>query len=355
LSDKILTRMGDGERVRMTPSEIKADIQDGTADASKRAKVPELTAEEQQQLYDIMADPSRIVSVKPGEEVIVTDDGCSMSFYSGQDGGGVGAPLSRMQAVLTYERACGADTTSLGNSDYSYKPVKSIINIEANEYYNISQVSTAPFFYGAQPNMGLYFQPDGPCPNAAELMPLGKIDEARKSQEQAADYLTDDLVFVGKKLADVGLEGLNFDTSGSAGDADFLASLRAVEKLKKDLPDLPILMGGSGEFIIGMHGDLNYNDQRLAGMYSFEQAKAVEAAGADIFGMAVNTVTTKSVQWNLARAVTYLKATTEAVNIPVHANVGMGVCGVPMMEQPPIDSVTRVSKTLVQIGKADGL
>jgi len=81
----------------------------------------------------------------------------------------------------------------------------------------------------------------------------------------------------------------------------------------------------------------------------------VETAGADIFGMAVNTVTTESVQWNLARAVTYLKATTTAVNIPVHANVGMGVCGVPMMEQPPIDSVTRVSKTLVQIGKADGL
>jgi dimethylamine--corrinoid protein Co-methyltransferase len=355
MSEKILTRMGDGERVRMTPSEIKADIRDGTADASKRAKIAELTAQEQEQLYAIMADPSRIVSVKPGEEVIVTDDGCSMSFYSGQDGGGVGAPLSRMQAVLTYERACGADTTSLGNSDYSYKPVKSIINIEANEYYNTSQVSTAPFFYGAQPNLGLYFQPDGPCPNAAELMPLGKIDEARKSQEQAADYLTDDLVFVGKKLAEVGLEGLNFDTCGSAGDADFLAALRAVEKLKTDLPDLPILMGGSGEFIIGMHGELYYNEQRLAGMYAHDQAKAAESAGADIFGMAVNTVTTESVQWNLARSATYLKATVAAVNIPVHANVGMGVCGVPMMEQPPIDSVTRVSKTLVQIGKADGL
>lgn len=355
MSEKIPTRMGDGERVRMTPSEIKADIRDGTADASKRAKIAELTAQEQEQLYAIMADPSRIVSVKPGEEVIVTDDGCSMSFYSGQDGGGVGAPLSRMQAVLTYERACGADTTSLGNSDYSYKPVKSIINIEANEYYNTSQVSTAPFFYGAQPNLGLYFQPDGPCPNAAELMPLGKIDEARKSQEQAADYLTDDLVFVGKKLAEVGLEGLNFDTCGSAGDADFLAALRAVEKLKTDLPDLPILMGGSGEFIIGMHGELYYNEQRLAGMYAHDQAKAAESAGADIFGMAVNTVTTESVQWNLARSATYLKATVAAVNIPVHANVGMGVCGVPMMEQPPIDSVTRVSKTLVQIGKADGL
>jgi dimethylamine--corrinoid protein Co-methyltransferase len=355
MSDKILTRMGDGERVRMTPSEIKAEIQAGTADAAKRAKIPELTAQEQERVYDIIADPSRIVSVEPGQEVIVTDDGCSMSFYSGQNGGGVGAPLSRMQAALIYERACGADTTSMGHSDYSYKPVKAVVDFEANDYYNISQVTTSPFFYGAQPNLGLYFQPDGPCPNAAELMPLGKIEEARKSQEQAADYLTDDLVFVGKKLADIGLEGLNFDTCGSAGDADFLASLRAVERLKKDVPDLPILMGGSGEFIIGMHGDLYYNDRRLAGMYTFDQAKAVETAGADIFGMAVNTVTTASVQWNLARAVTYLKATTEAVNIPVHANVGMGVCGVPMMEQPPIDSVTRVSKTLVQIGKADGL
>jgi dimethylamine--corrinoid protein Co-methyltransferase len=42
-------------------------------------------------------------------------------------------------------------------------------------------------------------------------------------------------------------------------------------------------------------------------------------------------------------------------DVPVHVNVGMGVCGIPMMEQPPIDSVTRVSKALVQLGKADGL
>jgi dimethylamine--corrinoid protein Co-methyltransferase len=33
----------------------------------------------------------------------------------------------------------------------------------------------------------------------------------------------------------------------------------------------------------------------------------------------------------------------------------MGVCGIPMMETPPIDSVSRVSKTLVEIGMLDGL
>ena len=355
MKDQVLTRMGDGERLWMSKEDVMDDIQNGSVDAASRISVSELTAEEQKKLFDIIAEPSRIVSVNPGEEVIVSDDGCSMSFYSGQDGGGVGTPLSRHQAVLTYERACGADSTSLGHSDYSYKPVKSIINLEANDYYNISQTTTAPFFYGAQPNMGLYFQPDGPCPNAAELMPLGKIEEARQAQDKAVEYLADDLVFVGSKLAEVGLEGLNFDTSGSAGDADFLAALQGVERLKKKYPDLPILMGGAGEFVLGMHGEITYKGKRIAGMFTTDQAKAVESAGADIFGMAVNTVTTESVPWNLARAVTFLKATTDAVSIPVHANVGMGVCGVPMMEQPPIDCVTRVSKSLVQIGKADGL
>jgi len=160
MSNQILTRMGDGDRLWMEAGDVMEDIQDGCADAAQRIGVPELSQEEQKKLFDILADPSRIVSVNPGEEVIVSDDGTTMSFYSGQDGGGVGTPLSRQQAVLTYERACGADTTSLGHSDYSYKPVKSIINFEANDYYNISQTTTAPFFYGAQPNMGLYFQPE---------------------------------------------------------------------------------------------------------------------------------------------------------------------------------------------------
>lgn len=353
--NKIITRMGDGERVALPASEIREDIRVGTADAARCGRIPELTAEEQERLFNIMAEPSRIVSVEPGQEVVVTDDGCSMSFYSGQDGGGVGTPMSRLQAILTYERACAGDTVSMGHSDYSYKPVKPIINLEANEYYNISQHTTVPFFYGAQPNLGTYFQPDGPCPNAAELMPLGKIDEARAAQAQAAAMLEEDLVFVGSKLAEVGLEGLNFDTCGSAGDSDLLAALKALKRLKASLPDLPIILGTSGEFVIGMHGLEEFEGVRLAGLYPHKLVKLAESAGASIFGVAINTVTTQSVPWNVARAATFLKATTESASIPVHANVGMGVCGIPMMEEPPIDSVTRVSKSLVQLGMADGL
>lgn len=355
MGNHIFVRMGDGERVRMEMSEVKDNIRAGTAEAAKWGEIPELTFDEQEQLLEILAEPGRAVSVNPGEEVIVTDDGASMSFYSGQDGGGVGTPMSRMQAVLTYERACGADTTSLGHSDYSYKPVKPIINFEANDYYNISMHTTAPFLYGAQPNMGLYFQPDGPCPNATELIPKGKVHEALDAQEEAAAMLEEDLVYVGRKLADVGLEGINFDTCGSAGDADYLAALKAVRRLKDDLPDLPVVMGSSGEFILGMHGGVDYDGAKLAGLYPHHQVKLVADAGASIYGMAVNTTTTKPLPWNLAQATTFMKATAKAATIPVHANVGMGVCGIPMMEQPPIDAVTRVSKSLVQIGKADGL
>ena len=355
MQKKILTRMGDGELVAMAAEELKEDIQAATREAAERAEVPELSTGEMEALFDILAEPCRAVSVEPGQEVIVTDDGCSMSFYSGQDSGGVGVSMSRLQAILTYERACAADTTSMGHSDYSFKPVKPIVNSEMNEYYTTSMMTTAPFLYGAQPNMGLYFQPDGPHQNPADLLAGGKIKEAQEVQEAAADQLHQDLVFVGKKLNGIGCEGLNFDTAGSAGDADFLAALEAIGDLKKAAPDMPIILGGSGEFVFGMHGEVTFNGRQLAGMYPHEQARMAEAAGASIFGVAVGTNTNKSVAWNIARTLTFVKAAVAAVDIPVHVNVGMGVGGVPMMEAPPIDSVTRASKSLVQIGKADGL
>ena len=202
------------------------------------------------------------------------------------------------------------------------------------------------------PIWGSIFNPMAPTP----IQPICcHIKEAREAQEAAAEQLQEDLVFVGKKLNSIGCEGLNLDTCGSAGDADFLAALKAVGDLKKETPNMPLIMGASGEFVIGMHGELRFHNKQIAGMYPHEQAKAAEAAGVHIFGVAIGTNTTKSVVWNIARTVTFVKATGESVNMPIHVNVGMGVGGVPMLEAPPIDSVTRASKSLVQIGKADGL
>ena len=355
MRDQTFVRMGDGERVLMSFDQVKEDLRAGTQDAAERAEIPPLTSDDLEHLFDIFADPSRIVSVSPGEEVIVTDDAVCTLFYLDQDNSGQGIPMSRVQSVLAYERACAADTVSIGHTDYSYKQVKPIINFEKQEYHTASQLTTAPFFYGSQPNMGLYFRPDGPYPNPADLLPMGKIREAQIAQEEAAEHLKKDMVFISRNLYDVGCEGINFDTSASAGDADFYATLQAVSELKNKYPEIAIEVGMSSEFVLGMHGEIQFNGQPLAGIYPHEQVKVAEAAGADIFGPAINVNSSKSIPWNLARAVTFVKATTAVARIPVHPNVGMGVCGVPVFEVTPIDAVTRAAKSLVQIGKADGL
>ena len=355
MQNHIFVRMGDGERVSMPSDQVKEDLLAGTQDAAQGGGIPHLTSDELEQLFDIFSDPSRIVSVSPGEEVVVTDDAVCTLFYLDQDNSGQGIPMSRVQSVLAYERACAADTVSIGHTDYSYKQVKPIINFEKHEYHTAALMTTAPFFYGSQPNMGLYFQPDGPYPNPADLLPKGKSREGQATQEEAVEHLRKDMVFIAKNLYAVGCEGINFDTSASAGDADFYATLQAVSQLKKDFPEMAVEVGMSSEFVLGMHGDIQFEGKQLAGMYPHEQVKAAAAAGADIFGPAINVNSSKSIPWNLARAVTFVKATVAAARIPVHPNVGMGVCGVPVFEVPPIDAVTRAAKSLVQIGKADGL
>jgi len=355
MQDTIVTRMGDGERISMPIQEVKEELLIGTQDAAKKAEIPELNQEDLDQLFEILAEPGRIVSVPPGDEVVMTDDGCAMIYCSGPADGGAALPISRQNSVLAYERGFAADTVSIGHEDYSFKPVKALIDYEMQAYYTTSLATTVPLFYGSQPNLGLYFQPDGPHPNPADLLPKGKIEESKQAQEDAAEQLREDMVFVGTKLAKVGCEGIDFDTAASAGDADFYATLMAVAELKKKFPTMSIEVGMSGEFILGMHGSLAFEGKRLAGMYPHEQAEVLAAAGADIFGPAINVNTSKSIAWNLARAVTMVKHTSEASKLPVHPNVGMGVCGVPMFLVTPIDCVTRASKALVLIGKADGL
>jgi dimethylamine--corrinoid protein Co-methyltransferase len=355
MQNKILTRMGDGARVELSAEQVKADILVGTQDAADRGRIPELAPDELEALFDIFADTNRIVAVKPGEEVITTDDGASMTLIGDQADGGIDLPMSYMQSILAYERVCCADTAGVGHIDYSCKPVKPIINYEKQKYHSLNQATTVPLIYGTQPNLGLYFQPDGAFPNPSELLPAGKISEAREAQEAAAEQLRNDLVFIARNLYEVGCDGFNFDTAASAGDADFLAALQAIRELKEIAPNMAIELGMSSEFVLGLHGEITFDGELLAGMYPHDQVKMAEAVGADIFGPAVNVKTTKSIPWNLARAVTFVKETVKVAAIPVHPNVGMGVCGLPMYESPPIDCTTRAAKALVEIGKADGL
>jgi len=357
LGRDILTRMGDGQRIKMSPAQVKEDLLAGTKDAADKGRVPELTSAELEHLSEIIADRNRVVSVEPGEEVVLTDDATTDRTIQDEGfGGGVGLPISRTLAMLVHERAYAQDCALMESTAVVNVPeIKAELNTEMQAVETTSLLLTVPMLYLPAPTLLWYFKPLGPYSNPSDLLPQGKIQECRDVLEKASATLTDDLVYIAQKLDSAGLECINFDTTASSGDADFYAVLKAVQKIKEVAPHMAVEVGMATEFVLGIHGQMTFNGQRLAGMFPHEQVKVAEAAGVDIFGPVINTNCSKSFPWNLARAVTFVKQTSAESNIPVHANAGMGVGAVPMRPTPPIDCVTRVAKAMVQIGKVDGL
>lgn len=347
---EFFTRMGDGSGIYMSAEDIRWDLEEGTRDAADRGKIPELTKEELDQLFEIITMPGNVVGVERGNEIVTTSDsgGCKITYHAN-------IAIDRSTAVLIHEKVLGADSLDIGHIDYSYKAVKPVMHNEA-AVMELAQLNCVmPVLYGSMPNLGLYTKPDGPVENWAELLPQGKIAEARAAQEEAVEHAVRDIVFVAGGMYEAGADGINLDTCGASGDADVLAALKAIEIIKQKYPDLGVEMGMAGEFVLGMHGQLEYHGVRLAGLYPHKQVKLAEKAGANIFGLVVNTNSNMSFPWNIARTVTFVKACTEAANIPVHVNVGMGVGAIPMTEVPPVDAVSRADKAIVEIGKADGL
>jgi dimethylamine--corrinoid protein Co-methyltransferase len=346
---KIFSRYGDGSPLECSEKELMEDLHAGTQDAAERAYVPELTDDDLKYLYEVISSPYKFVSVEPGKEVILTYDAGTLKIRR------VGVNVDRIQALQIYEKIMGADTMELCHVDYSYKPLKSIVTMEQPILEQALLSTHIPLFYGAMPNLGLYSQPDGPFPNPAELLPNGKIKEARESLEETVKDAVKDIVFTASAMYESGADGINMDSVGAAGDADFLASLLACQALKAKYPDICIEIGMAGEFILGMHGELEFEGKRLAGLYAHDQVKLAKQAGATLFGPVVNTNTTESFAWNLARAITFMKACGEVAEIPIHPNMGMGVGAVPVNDHPPIDCVSRASAAMTSLVRLDGL
>lgn len=344
-----LMRMGDGFLDEMTEAEIRKDLEEGTRDASERGGVDPLSEDELRHLLDIFTTPAKFTSVGIGDEVVLTYDAGTLKIRR------VGIDVGRIHALQIYEKLLGADTMELAHVDYSFKPVKPIVGNEQPVLEQALLSTTIPLFYGAMPNLGIYSQPDGPVPNPAELLPRGRISEAREALEETVELAVKDMVYVGSAMYESGADGINFDTTGAAGDADFLATLKAAKILREKYPGMCIEVGMAGEFILGMHGEMAFEGVRLAGLYPHEQVKLAQKAGVTIFGPVVNTNTTRSCAWNLSRAVTFIKACVQNATIPVHANMGMGVGAVPVMDHPPTDAVSRASKAMVEICRLDGL
>ena len=355
MTKEYYTRMGDGSRISQTREQIYEDLTAGTAIAADLANVPVLSSDEIDKMAEIIMDPSIFVSVERGREVALSMDGGTIRIDADQGNSGCGIPASRLIGLMTHERVFCQDTIELGHIDYSFKPVKPIISHECQNMEVIQQNTIVPVFYGAMPNMGLYYTPDGPYANPSDLMREFKIAEAMESIEHSIEHLTRDMVWIMQKLMASGSDGVNFDTTGAAGDGDFLATLLACEKLRSEFPDMYIEIGMAGESVLGMHGSVEYDGTTLAGLWPHEQAKLCAKAGSNLYGPAINTNTGKSFTWNLARAVTFTKAAVIESPIPVHVNMGMGVGGVPMLETPPVDAVTRANKAMVEIAGVDGI
>ncbi len=347
--------MGDGKRVIMTKEQIINDIHAGIADAADMAGVPDLKADEVDLLFEIISDKNRIVGVEPGKEVVLTYDIGQLDFTGDNGNSGNGIDVGRRESALLHERALGGDTFELAHADYSIKPVKPIISNEMQAMEEIQSEIIIPFFYGAMPNSGLYYAPDGPYGNPADLMREFKIEEAMQAAEFTAEHLARDIEYVSTRMVAAGADGFNFDTTASAGDADFVGTLKGVEMLRKACPKTYIMVGMAGESVMGIHGSIEYKGEVVAGKYPHQQVKLAEKAGANVFGPVVNTNTSKSLAWNMSRSVTFVKECIRVAKIPCHVNMGMGVGGIPMWETAPNDAVTRCNKAMVEIAKVDGV
>lgn len=346
---KIITRMGDGSMLEMTEKELREDIEAGIEEAMEKGGVPELSQDDIEYLVDLFKRDDRIVGVPMGEEVVLTYDAATLKIKRHS------LFEDRVNALAIYERLLGADTMELCHVDYSYKMLKPIVSYEQGTLEQALSVTHSPLFYGAMPNLGLYTQPDGPFPNPMELLPQGKIKEGRAAYDEMVDSAVEDIFFIAEAMWEAGADGINLDTVGASGDPDFKASLLAAERLTAKYPDIAIEMGMAGEFVLGMHGEMYHDGQRLAGMYPMDQMKLAEKAGVAIFGPVVNTNNTESTPWNLARTIALIKPCSEVSTIPIHANMGMGVGAVPVTDYPPVDVVSRVSKAMVELCRLDGL
>ena len=219
MAQHIPTRLGDGSLVEMTAAEIEADLQAGVGAAVKRAKVEPLAQDELDHLLDIFTSSAKFSAVDYGDEVV-------LSF----DGSGNADIASPVLEQIIYQNHHGADMIELWHHDYSYKAVRTVLPFQTQMLKDAQLQTVAPLNYGAMPDLGRYSQPDGPAPNWSQLMPLGKIAEARAAQEEAIVHLEHDMWCVCEGMVAAGVDGLDFDTAGAAGDADLLATLRVVRR-----------------------------------------------------------------------------------------------------------------------------
>lgn len=57
----------------MTKEHIRTEMEAGSNDAVEKARIPGLTSDELEHILEIITDPSKIVSVERGKEIVLTE------------------------------------------------------------------------------------------------------------------------------------------------------------------------------------------------------------------------------------------------------------------------------------------
>ena len=177
-----------------------------------------------------------------------------------------------------FESMLGFDSMEVAHNDYSVKPQRFLKALEQLHMELLQEITIFPLFYGFMPNLGLYYRPDGSFENPSDLLPLGKIPEARRTQEEALEKCMEDCIEMSDCMLEMGADGIDYDTVASTGDAEFLAVLQTTEHVANET-GLPVEIGMSAEMVLGFHGELEYNGKRLAGLWPHQQLQLCEEAG----------------------------------------------------------------------------
>ncbi len=151
MEQSVTTRLGDGSLVRMTPSEIRADLEEATALGAKKAKTAPLPPDELDQLLEIFASNAKFSAVDVGDELVLSCDG-SGNFDSGT--GSTSSTATRATAAPT----SSSSTTSTTPTRRSRRSSRSRPRAMKSAQLNL----VAPLQYGAMPDLGRYSRPDGP-------------------------------------------------------------------------------------------------------------------------------------------------------------------------------------------------
>ena len=104
---EIVTSQGDGDRITLSDDELRKDIIEGSEDAARKGKIDGLSLAEINHLADIFRQPGKIVSVDPGKEVVVSDDGAGLMASWGRPSAGHAIPISDHQpGYCRFRRRC---------------------------------------------------------------------------------------------------------------------------------------------------------------------------------------------------------------------------------------------------------